>query len=255
VKIAVLSPHQDDAAFSLSLAIGIWLGRGHKVDVVNCFTRSEAAPFSDADSVHANDRMTYVTALRRKEDERWRKQFGTKLQCLDLNLKDGPLRLRCGVDEVSRVPIKVGDKALGRIAKALEEIKPGAVVLPLSLGDHVDHRTARAAGFDFLQERTDLPYAFYEELPDGYEEASLGDEIEDAVAATGVQLSVELLPVFAGGAVEAMAATRQKLRLVLQYDSQIGDATAEKIAGVCKRYEGRERLWGNTAWRALEAGS
>jgi LmbE family N-acetylglucosaminyl deacetylase len=247
VKIAVVSPHRDDAAFALSLTIGTWLERGHAVDVVNCFTRSERAPFSDADSVHANDRMTYVTGLRRKEDESWRKQFGAKLRCLDLNLKDAPLRLRCGVDEVSSVAIKVGDKALGRIAKALEESKPGAVVLPLALGRDVDHRTAREAGFDFLRTRTGVACGFYEELPEACAEAG----VDDAAGAAGELLGAELSPGFAGAAVEVEAATRNKLRLVLRYDSQVDDATAAAIAGACGRYGGRERVWGSPAWRKL----
>jgi LmbE family N-acetylglucosaminyl deacetylase len=93
VKIVVVSPHQDDAAFSLSLAIGAWLERGHAVEVVNCFTRSEHAPFSDVSSVHANDRMTYVTAVRAKEDESWRKQIGAGAK--RLSLKDLNVKVRC----------------------------------------------------------------------------------------------------------------------------------------------------------------
>jgi len=38
MKITVLSPHRDDAAFSVGLAIAEWLNAGYAVEVVNCFT-------------------------------------------------------------------------------------------------------------------------------------------------------------------------------------------------------------------------
>jgi LmbE family N-acetylglucosaminyl deacetylase len=245
VKIVVVSPHRDDAAFSLSLAIAAWLERGHAVEVVNCFTRSEHAPFSDFDSVHANDRMTYVTAVRAKEDESWRKQFGVgakRLSLKDLNVKDGPLRMHCALEELTSVAVNPVDKAMAKIQKATEGA--GAVVLPLALGGHVDHRTAREAALSLVGSA--VLCAFYEDLPYALEMA----EGEIAQAALGA--GVELAPVFAGEAQEVEAAIKRKRRLALCYDSQIEDATAERMAGFCAQYAGRERLWGNAAWRASE---
>jgi LmbE family N-acetylglucosaminyl deacetylase len=244
VKIVVVSPHRDDAAFSLSLAIGAWLERGHAVEVVNCFTRSEYAPFSDMGSVHANDRMTYVTAVRAKEDESWRKQFGAgakRLSLKDLNVKDGPLRMHCALEELTSVAVNPVDKAMGKIQKALEGA--GAVVLPLALGGHVDHRTAQKAA---VVAGSAVPCAFYEDLPYALE---LGAE---AIAQAAQDSGAALAPVFASEVQEVDAAIKRKRRLALCYDSQIEDATAESMAEFCAQYGGRERLWGNAAWRALE---
>ena len=69
LKILVLSPHRDDAAFSLSIAITNWLTARHSVIVLNVFTRSRYAPFSDAAFVHENDELSYVSAMRLREDE------------------------------------------------------------------------------------------------------------------------------------------------------------------------------------------
>ena len=68
MKIVVISPHRDDAAFSLGLSIGCWLDAGHAVNVVNCFTRSAYAPYAEFEFIHSNDRMARVSALRLRED-------------------------------------------------------------------------------------------------------------------------------------------------------------------------------------------
>jgi LmbE family N-acetylglucosaminyl deacetylase len=245
VKIVVVSPHRDDAAFSLSLAIGAWLERGHAVEVVNCFTRSEYAPFSDVSSVHANDRMTYVTALRLKEDESWRKQFGAgakRLSLKDLNVKDGPLRMHCGLEELAAVAVNPVDKAMGKIQKALEGAD--AVLLPLALGGHVDHRTAREASVALAGSQ--LPCGFYEDLPYALEVGA------EAIAEAALGAGVELMPAFVGGELEVEAAVKRKRRMALCYDSQIEDAMAEQMAAFCAQWGGRERLWANAAWRASE---
>ena len=64
----VLSPHRDDAAFSLGLAVDSWLAAGHSVSVLNFFTQSAYAPYSDVETLHANDRVSFVSAVRRRED-------------------------------------------------------------------------------------------------------------------------------------------------------------------------------------------
>ena len=245
VKIVVVSPHRDDAAFSLSLAIGAWLEQGHSVEVVNCFTRSEHAPFSDVSSVHANDRMTYVTAVRSKEDESWRKQFGAsakRLSLKDLNVKDGPLRMHCTLEELTSVAVNPADKAMAKIQKAIEGAD--AVVLPLALGGHVDHRTAREAAGAIAASA--VPCAFYEDLPYALELDA------KAIARAALGAGAEPMPVFASEEQDADAAIKRKRRLALCYDSQIEDATAERMAAFCTQYGGRERLWGNAAWRASE---
>ncbi len=71
----MVAAHRVDAGLAVGLSIGAWLEQGHAVEVVSCFTRSEFAPFSDAGSLHANDRMSFVSATRKREDEAWAKML------------------------------------------------------------------------------------------------------------------------------------------------------------------------------------
>jgi LmbE family N-acetylglucosaminyl deacetylase len=238
----VVSPHRDDAAFSLGLSLGAWLAAGHAVEVVNCFTRSDYAPFSDAASLHENDRMTYVTAVRGREDQAWKRTYGAaarRLTITDLNLKDAPRRLRISSDEVCGVAIDAADKAMGKIAKALAGLAFDALLLPLAIGDHVDHRIARDAA---LRVRA-RAWALYEDLPYAARPGA-AEEIVGRVAAIDAGLAEAVV----GVTPDAVACKRRMARC---YDSQIDDAVCGQIAGFSERYGGGERVWANPAW--LEA--
>jgi LmbE family N-acetylglucosaminyl deacetylase len=252
VKITVVSPHRGDAAFALGLSVEAWLAQGHAVEVVSCFTRSEFAPYSDVGSVHANDRVSFVTAVRKREDEAWRKRFGVaKLTLTDLNLKDAPIRLHCGPEEVFGRATDVSEKVVSKIRRALELSKAGAVVLRLGLSGHVDHVSARDAALN-APTLVGLPIAFYEELPYA---AAAGAEgaIEAAVHALSLALQSELQPVFASESRQSDAAVaeavQRKRRAAWCYDSQIDEGATTGIAEFCRRYQGRERLWANAVWR------
>ena len=130
MKIVVVSPHRDDAAFSVGLAIDAWLAARQAVDVLCCFTRSSSAPFSDADSLHPNDRLSYVTAVRAREDLAWSKMYRGALSLTDLRLKDAPIRFRCPEDEVLGRSVAPADKAIGVIQKGLSRSGGNAFVLP-----------------------------------------------------------------------------------------------------------------------------
>ncbi len=251
MKIAVVSPHRGDAAFALDLTVAAWLEQGHAIEVMSCFTRSEFAPYSDVRSVHANDRVSFVTAVRKREEEAWRKRFGAaKLAITDLNVKDAPIRLHCSPEEVFGRPADVSEKVLSKVRRALEGSKAGAVVLPLGLSGHVDHVSARDAALSVLA-LADLPTAFYEELPDA---AAAGAEgaIEGAVHALSLSLQCELQPVYATEPRQTndaiVEAVQSKRRAAWCYDSQIDEAVTTQIAEFCQRYQGRERLWVNAAW-------
>lgn len=246
MKITVVSPHRGDAAFALGLAIEAWLGEGHAVEVVSCFTRSEFAPYSDVGSVHRNDRVSFVTAVRKREDEAWRRRHGAaKLTITDLNLKDAPLRLHVGASEVYGRAAEASEKVMSKLRRALEMSKAGAWVLPLGLGGHVDHVTARDVALSAMP--VGFPVAFYEEVPE-----AAAVEVDAAVESLMLAVQSTLEPVFAGVPVEDVEkAVGKKRRVAWCYDSQIDEAATTAIAEFCRRFEGRERMWGNAAWRGL----
>ena len=249
MNILILSPHRDDAAFSLSLSIHHWLATGHSVTILNVFTRSLYAPYSDAETVHANDRLAYVSALRRREDDEFLKQIPGATM-VDLNIKDAPIRLHCDSSIVCDMDVNPEDTAIPKIRKAIEKLAQAhhafsALVLPLGLGHHVDHRVARDASLPLT---TELPCAFYEELPyatrDGVS-VDLSRFRED----TNTRLHEPLFPVLCHGT--HTRPTDVKRRIAMLYASQIDAALGDTIANFSHRYQGGERLWANEAWLAI----
>ena len=248
MTIVVLSPHRDDAAFSLGLNIGAWLEAGHRVEVVNCFTRSEYAPHAEFEFIHSNDRLPRVTALRLREDQSWQKMYGARAPRLtDLSLKDAPLRMHVSIHQVCGLAVNPEDKAMVKVPKAVAALGAEALVVPLALGAHVDHVTVREAMVRAgLAEG--LPVAFYEDLPYAARPGAA-----EAIEADAMAVSEQLQAVFVTKEGAVGVAVARKRRLALCYDSQIADEEADEIAAFCERYGGQERLWGNAAWRASES--
>ncbi len=169
MHILIFSPHRGSAAMALPVAIAHWLSQGHRVTLLTVFSRSLEAPFSDADTVHPNDRLTYVSAMRRKEDEQFQR-LHPKLIMLDLNLKEAAIRHRISAEDTFSLPASPADTAVEKIQKALAKLASGpasavqSLVLPLGLGEHLDHRVVRDAVLSAERSR-ELPIAFYEDQP------------------------------------------------------------------------------------------
>lgn len=247
MNILVLSPHRDDAAFSLSFSIAHWIAVGHTVTILNVFTRSLYAPYSDAESVHENDRLSYVSAMRKREDERFL-QHVPGATMIDMNIKDAPIRLHCDSSIVCDMDIDPNDKAIAKIHNTVEKMlkeSPCCLVIPLGLGHHVDHRVLRDSVLPLTPE---IPCAFYEELPyatrDGVR-IDLSRFRED----TEHRFHEELHPVLVHGT--QTRPTEHKRKIALVYSSQIDAQLADVIAQFSHRYHGAERQWANDAWLKL----
>jgi hypothetical protein len=260
LKILILSPHRNDAAFSLSLTIQSWLTAGHTVTILNVFTRSLHAPYSDADFIHENDRLSYVSAMRLREDELFLQRIiqplprahKNHLQMVDLNLKDAPIRLRISLDDLCNTPVNPADPSIEKIRKALTRATEAgamqALVIPLALGLNVDHLTVREAALPLTTGPNALPSAFYEDLPDATAHPSASvdlDHILEAAALSESLTPTESSPNTPEAAAEAIA---RKRHLALGYASQIDEEAADAIANFATRYHGTERLWANQQW-------
>jgi LmbE family N-acetylglucosaminyl deacetylase len=253
LKILILSPHRDDAAFSLSIAITNWLTARHTVTILNIFTRSRYAPYSDAAFVHENDELSYVSAMRLREDEHFIRRItqnlprGLKnnLHMADLNLKDAPIRLRVPLEELSDTPVTSTDHAIEKIRKALtKQSEAGtmeALVLPAALGNHIDHLTVREAATSFT---APIPAAFYEDLPYATTHPSAATDLE-TLREAAEKHNEPLAPVI----YRLESAVERKQKLVLGYASQIDDEAGTLISNFAIRYNGGERLWANQQWR------
>jgi LmbE family N-acetylglucosaminyl deacetylase len=256
MKILILSPHRDDAAFSLSLAITNWLTARHTVTILNVFTRSRFAPYSDAAFVHENDELSYVSAMRLREDELWVRRIkeslpkGHKnnLHIFDLNLKDAPIRLRIPLEAVNTTPVNPADPSIEKIRKALTrhatEGTMQAIVIPAALGNHVDHLTIREAAQPFTEQ---LPTAFYEDLPYLAAHPAATTDLE-ALRATSAERNAPLTDILYNTNEPTAEAITRKRKLVLNYASQIDEAAGDLIANFAATYNGAERLWANQPW-------
>lgn len=261
LKILILSPHRDDAAFSLAIAITNWLTARHTVTILNVFTRSRYAPYSDAAFVHENDELSYVSAMRLREDEHFLRRItqnlpkGLKknLHMVDLNLKDAPIRLRIPLEELSDTSVNPIDHAIEKIRKAItkqsEAGAMNALVLPAALGNHIDHLTVREAAVLFT---TGIPTAFYEDLPYASTHPSAATDLENLREAAEKR-NQPLAPVI----YQIESAVERKHKLVLGYVSQIDEEAGTLISKFAIRYNGGERLWASRSWfdafGALEA--
>lgn len=252
MNILILSPHRDDAALSLALAIEGWLATGHRVTVLGVFTRSLNAPFSDADTVHPNDLLSYVSAMRRREDAEFLKLMPA-LRMVDLNLKDAPLRLRCSVDDLYTLGSSADDTAIAKIQKALARLAAeqpiDAVLLPLALGHHVDHLVVRNSALAFANVHA---CAFYEDLPDALLSANDIDASAlaefDALRTCGLFTEVGT-PIILPAREDTADSVRAKRRFVSVYNSQLDEITIDAIGNLAAHYAGGgERVWVNAAW-------
>ncbi len=253
LNLLVLSPHRDDAAFSLSLSLTHWLAEGHDVTLLNVFTRSLYAPYAQAEDQPETARLDFVSHLRKLEDEQFlgalTNTAGGKIQMMDLGIEDAPIRLKCDSSIVCDMDVDPKDKAIPEIREALAAwakkhggAQESALLLPLGLGHHVDHRVARDASLPLT---TDLPCAFYEELPYATRNGvrvDLSRFREDAAT----RLHEPLFPALCHGTHTRPAELKRRFASI--YKSQIDAELADTIANFAHRYHGGERLWANEAW-------
>ncbi|ONI76189.1 hypothetical protein ALI144C_36560 [Actinosynnema sp. ALI-1.44] len=162
MKHIVLSPHPDDAVWSVGGRIRWWVSRGEATTVVTVF---DGPGEVDTDQW----RRVAEPATRRSEDIAAIACVGARR--VSLGLADAAVRADRGVhrysnpmrlfgrihDKDADLPEVVADAVAGLLA-------PHAVVhVPLAAGRHVDHRLVRQAA-GLLAERG-VPIRFYEDIP------------------------------------------------------------------------------------------
>ncbi len=242
LPLTVLSPHRDDAAFSLCLALSRWSERNVEITVVNFFTASSYAPHSAATGSSA------ISLVREREDRDALASIHPAIRIDSFGLLDAPLRLGisaaaiCAPDNINLQP-EAEISALALLIRPY--LAQGLVFAPLALGSHIDHNAVRRAATSLSQTER---LGFYEDLPYAtwISDDELKARVEDIERATG--LTLEPTVITANEAVES------KSSVVSRYASQITAAEAEAIAGYSLRYGGGERIWTPKAgklWRFL----
>ena len=231
MKIAILSPHRDDAAFSCCCLMLAALRARCAVTLVNVFTISDYAPFwLDAPET---DRVAAVSAHRRAEDEAFIRALaamaGVSAPMLhDLAWKDAPIRL--GIDAEDVALASPPDEQYADLAQDLSWLAAcDLVIAPLALGGHRDHCLVRQAASSAIEHGR---LAFYEDLP--YACYLPADADRSAGAPVELQACDLYLP---DGDVDI------KSRLARCYGSQIPLSEARRIQDYADSRAGAERYY------------
>lgn len=162
--LVAVSPHLDDAAFSVGGALAAHVRGGGRVTVVTCFTGSVPDPQGFAlacqlDKGLAPD-VDYM-ALRRAEDEAACAVIGAS--AVHLPFREAPHHGYCSAPELFG-PRRGDDERVEVLAPALaalfDALQPDAIWGPLGLGDHVDHHIVREA-----LARIERPHLLWEDWP------------------------------------------------------------------------------------------
>lgn len=168
MRLLVLSPHLDDAAFSLGPMLGL-LAADHEVTVATPFTGSVIRPRGFALACQLDKGLSAhvdYMELRREEDANW-------AQALGLRIKHGPLleAPHRGYESAAALFAEIDESDLVQadlslwIEALIEGLQPDQIFCPLTVGGHVDHRQVRvcletiASAFAPLAYYLDQPYA------------------------------------------------------------------------------------------------
>lgn len=230
--LTILSPHRDDAAFSLCLCLLRWTAAGVPVTVLDFFTRSEYGP-RIVTSAKSN-----ISEIRAREDRSALSRIDRGIRIKALGLLDAPLRLHIPVASVFEIKPEEGAKTDGIPGAAKAAVQARAqktfLLAPLGLGDHLDHLLVKEAA---IANCPSSHLAFYEDLP--YAAWRTKAEIRERVRITEEKLGAALRP----AVIRHEHGIWRKRRLIRRYQSQIGNEEATEIARFVLKYNGGERIW------------
>lgn len=160
MRLLILSPHRDDAAFSTGLLTWTTLSVGAHVTIANVYTQSDYAPYAERAG------RVDVSELRKNEDLAYARLLQGSVEMIDLGLLDAPLRRRIPCEEVlsSSTQDQAFHRDVTQLVAQLQKLAMSDLVLaPCGIGGHLDHLVCRAAAqavysTDRLGYYADLPY-------------------------------------------------------------------------------------------------
>ena len=260
-KLTILvSPHPDDIALSVGgMIIGNMLPK--PLLGVSIFTRSAHASYGyrgmspiikkalprrlpALTRFEKSLSLMEITRHRKREDLRFFKLFG--IPCIDLNLLDAPLRgyrnpMR--VSQIMQADFATFDTIRSAMLKLTSKAESGYLLVPLGLGNHIDHSIVRNA---CLSAHGALSPVYYEDLP--YTADLSLEEIDRSIA--DFDSSLQSI------AFEIKEYLNAKIANMKIYSTQIGRKEIDRTARHANRLSSKgacERLWlsGNRATDAI----
>lgn len=150
MHVLAVSPHLDDAAFSVGGTLGRLTDAGHRVTVLTCFTRSVPGPTGFALACQTDKGLrpdVDYLALRREEDRAAMAVLGA--EPVHLDLPEAPHRGYPSAPDLF-AGVHDGDEVWREVAAALADQTADLWLGPQALGGHADHlQVLRAlAGLD-----------------------------------------------------------------------------------------------------------
>ncbi len=235
----VLSPHRDDAAFSLCICLAKWSALPVRLRVVNFFTRSGYAPWGD------HQTPDEISAARRREDRAALRCIHPQIRVSDKTFVDAPLRTGVPVSSVCDPASSsyITDDLIAQIERALRCYRTDLVLAPLTLGDHMDHVAVHRAACRVFPARL---MGFYEDLP--YAMWTPRELREQKVNAAAGAMGTPLRPV----TISSPQLARKKYGVIQRYRSQITSAEARAMSQWSRKFHSGERIWvpvRSNAWR------
>jgi len=202
--LVVVEPHMDDAILSVGGQLLLRSGQ-HRITILSVFGVSNYTSYMEMKRPFFDHQK--ITRLRVEESSLAAALVGAKFK--SLGFLDAPLRLLPaeewsdqGLPEQLRmvhgflgsipIPHVVRTVALD-LSRALQELDPDEVWIPMGLGHHVDHRTCRSACLRALFAATgklgELPVRLYEDLP--YSQPAHRQQLLHAFESAGARLTLQ----------------------------------------------------------------
>lgn len=226
MKIYILSPHIDDAAFGLTLTISRFIRHKTPVKLINCFTVTKWT------GVFVSGDIEVVSALRKQEDAAFNQLLSSAIDIVNLELLDAPLRNNYIHQFHSFNPDEL--ELIETLKNYLLENIDGILFCPLAIGNHIDHVLCREA---VVQVYPRVKVLFYEDLP--YANRITLDEIGLHIKGLEERLDVKLID-YTNGLNKSPV---NKLQAVQVYKSQVDDGICAEIMAHLHILKG-ERFWG-----------
>ncbi len=193
MRILVVSPHYDDAPLSLGQSMLDGDLAPHDVTVGVVFGRSSWVRWFHP----TRRRAPIATAIRRAEEGYNARRFGYRVRVADreeallrLDTLDPAVYLDPTFDPASSDELDATERVVAEWASAFD-----ATLVPLGIGDHVDHRIVAAAGVRLAARG--MAVGFYVDRPYA---SLLDDGADEPIAA---QLGLALTRVDASGPITA----------------------------------------------------
>lgn len=215
-KYIILSPHCDDAAFSLGASIID--SKFENILILTIFSKSTCT------ANNLNNEIEEVTKMRKKEDQAFFSSCKSEVELSYLDLLDAPIRLNIREEDVCSY-IKMNSNKL--LQNEIEHkiynylIDNSLILSPLGLGNHIDHLIVREIAFRLLKDNYNV--GFYEDLP--YAGTIPTTEIHSYINQLNKNEKLYLKPVL----INSKMSIDIKAQACSKYSSQIDDYTINNI--------------------------